>query len=373
MSTSVNGRTTGILVLLTVPLAWGTYTPAVKYLYELQPAVPGFVFSAAYYVVASIVLISLVVWNEDDFAKDLPIRGGLELGLYLFIGNAFQVIGLKTIPSDRAGFIVQLTTVMVPLMQALIYKVAIPLKVAAACLMAFAGVIVMGLDGKEFGTDSFGAIETGDLLIVCAAFFYTLHVVRLSRYVQDSTPLKLAATKAMAEAFLSISLVSIFLGASGVGDSISAAPVVAARDAGVEISTFFSDLQSGLSSGTVTLATMTPAIGAVLWTGLVTCAYTIYAQSFGQSRVSATEANLIYTAQPLFTSLFAFFLLGETLGSAGIGGAILIGSALFVVSSDENTDDTRSLQGNKIPEEAVDSESITVELEEVRPLESVEK
>ncbi len=47
-------RTLGVLVLLTVPLAWGTYTPVVKYMYErTDPAVPGFVFSVGYYLVAA--------------------------------------------------------------------------------------------------------------------------------------------------------------------------------------------------------------------------------------------------------------------------------------------------------------------------------
>ena len=52
-------RALGILVLLSVPLSWGTYGPVVRYLYELQPPVPGFVFSASYYVVASLTLLTL--------------------------------------------------------------------------------------------------------------------------------------------------------------------------------------------------------------------------------------------------------------------------------------------------------------------------
>lgn len=48
---------------------------------------------------------------------------------------------------------------------------------------------------------------------------------------------------------------------------------------------------------------------------------------------SPTSANLIYTAQPLFTSLFAFFLLGETMGAAGLVGGTLIASAVYTVAS----------------------------------------
>lgn len=118
-------RNVGIFVLLTVPLAWGTFEPAVRYVYAIRPAVPGFVFSVAYYLVAASALSALAglsmmrqeenptMSSEDEASatSSLPIRGGLELGTYLFVGNALQVIGLVNTPSDRAAFLLQLTTV----------------------------------------------------------------------------------------------------------------------------------------------------------------------------------------------------------------------------------------------------------------------
>jgi drug/metabolite transporter (DMT)-like permease len=66
-------------------------------------------------------------------------------------------------------------------------------------------------------------------------------------------------------------------------------------------------------------------------------AYTIYAQSFGQSRVPPATANLIYTIQPFFTALVAFLVLGETLGPAGYVGGSLIGAAVLLVIQDEDS------------------------------------
>jgi drug/metabolite transporter (DMT)-like permease len=65
----------------------------------------------------------------------------------------------------------------------------------------------------------------------------------------------------------------------------------------------------------------------------VTCAYTIYAQSYGQRRVSATDANLIYSVQPVFSAFFAWALLGEQLDIFGYIGAFLIGLAVWIVAS----------------------------------------
>lgn len=365
-------RALGILVLLSVPLSWGTYGPVVRYLYELQPPVPGFVFSATYYMVASLSLLTLssiqennsvdtssltgerddTITNiEDEETTRLPIIGGLELGSYLFFANGLQILGLKTVPADRAGFLVQLTTVMVPVVQAALSGnlKSIPMPTWTACLLAFGGVVIMGLDGKEamLLNDSNGGLLSnlssslstftqGDLLIVLAAFVYTLHVVRLGKYAKETTPLKLAACKATTEACLSVGLVSLllFLGDMTGGDASGLLGY--AQHAGREISTFFTTISQGLASGTVPTSALLPAIGATLWTGLVTCAYTIYAQSFGQRRVSPTEANLVYTVQPIFTALFAWGLLGETLGPAGFVGAAFIGSAVYTVAMMSN-------------------------------------
>ena len=72
---------------------------------------------------------------------------------------------------------------------------------------------------------------------------------------------------------------------------------------------------------------------------LVTVAYTIYAQSYGQSRVRPATANLIYTTQPICTAIFAWFLLGESLGPAGYIGGSLIGFAVLLVTAPQ-VDDT---------------------------------
>lgn len=382
---NVDGRALGILVLLTVPLAWGTYTPVVKYMYEkMDPSMPGFVFSAGYYLVAAASLRILsnmqdgskgdavegndqsetiaisnkeVLGDEEDDAS-ITTRGGLELGSYLFIGNGLQVVGLQTVPADRAAFLVQLTTVLVPLISALsVGKLsAVPIQTWIACIIAFTGVIIMGADDGGSSTISIGngseqagasffdlldvnhfasslQISQGDFLIVLAAVAYTMHVVRLGVYAPRTTPLKLATAKATTEACFSVLLV---MGLAFIGISDFSLPEFVSQT-GSEVSVYLKTITSSIMDGGLASnpneSSLGVSIGAILWTGWVTCAYTIYAQSFGQSRVNPTDANLIYTTQPLFSSMFAYVLLGETLGFYGFVGAIFIGSALWLVSN----------------------------------------
>lgn len=63
----------------------------------------------------------------------------------------------------------------------------------------------------------------------------------------------------------------------------------------------------------------------------------IYAQSFGQRYIKPETANLIYTIQPLYTALFAWLLLGETLGPLGYGGGMVVLLAVLLVATEETT------------------------------------
>jgi len=247
------------------------------------------------------------------------------------------------------AFLVQLTTVLVPLLSAISAGTlsAVPLLTWLACIIAFTGVIVMGADGSDNNVDmlSFDSIDMnqvmsslhisqGDFLIVLAAVAYTMHVVRLGEYAPRTIPLKLAASKATTEACLSVLLVIIL---TVIGSTHFPSPEFVSQTAS-SISDYFTTITSAVMEGDILSnqqkeSSLGVSIGAILWTGWVTCAYTIYAQSFGQKRVNPTNSNLIYTTQPLFSSMFAYILLGETLGVFGYVGATLIGIALWLVSS----------------------------------------
>jgi drug/metabolite transporter (DMT)-like permease len=168
---------------------------------------------------------------------------------------------------------------------------------------------------------------------LAAAFMYTIHVVRLGQFAMETAPLMLAAFKATTEAVLSCAFVALCLWSTGSDSFWSAEWLAIVQGTGHEIISFTSAMTAGISSGDIQMSALLPAAGATLWTGWVTCAYTIYAQSFGQSRVSPTEANLIYSFQPVFTALFAWVLLGETLGPAGYLGGGLIGSAVYIAAT----------------------------------------
>lgn len=363
-------RQRGLVVLLTVPFAWGTFEPAVRYVYAMDPPLNSNVFSLAYYAVAASALLTAAAltagsrrraaatFDSSTTTVDWPWAGGFELGTYLFVGNALQIFGLKTVPADRAAFLLQLTTIFVPLLSAALNRswTTISVRTWLACGVALAGVGVMGLDGSEAttttaaavttgGVDSSTAIQnvlsnfgTGDALIVAAAVSYTFHCLRLEGYAKQTSAVQLAASKATTEtAWSALAMLGLVWYSQG-GDEHIAATNGASDDGsfGSFLQTSGQDITSFVSTfdqtyGSMPMSVWLPAALAVLWTGLVTVAYTIYAQSYGQRRVQPVTANLIYTVQPLCTAVLAWILLGERLGTAGYVGGLLIGSAVLLV------------------------------------------
>lgn len=317
-------------------------------MYQIQPDIPPFLFSLAYYLVATIPLCLLALTERkdksfpDSTSGMLPILGGLELGTYLFVGNALQVVGLKTVPSDRAAFLLQLTAIFVPLVQSIIAKnlFAIPVKTWAACLIALLGVVLIGADGTNDVSLSSLSLETiqfspGDTYIMLGALFYTFHCIRLEGYAQKiPSAVALAAAKASTETLWSTMVVVACLVAAQ-SDHLDFPLFDSLQTAGKDLLQYQESLKASFVDVEVELHLKLAT--ALLWTGIVPIAYTITAQTYGQSRVPPATANLIYTIQPFFTALIAFLLLGETLGVAGYVGGALIGSAvLLVVVGDEN-------------------------------------
>lgn len=368
-------------MLLSVPLVWGTYAPAVRYLYEQPVPMPGLVFSAVYYVIAlaSLAIVSSIAASqtEDAAATAPPWRAGAELGGYLYLGNFFQVLGLQWTTADRAAFIVQLTTIFVPVLEATLLRrpetPPLPSRTWYACALAAAGVGIISADGAGVnlatavgealhqlpglaaggvaahhedaaalvaaseaavgvspGSASSLALR-GDALVAVSAVLYSFHVLRLGALAPESAPLELAKSKAAFETAYAGATLLLLLAAppllravSGVSEDWLPSHFTPAGD----VQRF-----AQAAGGGEVLGVEWAALGwAALWCGTMTCAYTIWAQSYGQRDVRPAEANLVYTSQPIFSACFAAALLGETMTpQALVGSGVIVAAVLLSI------------------------------------------
>ena len=246
-----------------------------------------------------------------------------------------------------------MTTVLVPLVSALFARnlKAVDGTTWFACGLAFAGIVTMNVDPTQDSELSIlSSFLRGEGLVICSALMYSLNVIRISDYAGKTDPLKLTAVKATVEAALSWSIVGgmVFL-AGGAPPDISTVPndglIALAETTGEGIVEFFGAFAARISEGTLSVAFFSKLLGATTWVGLMGTAFVVAAQSYGQRLVKPSDANLIYSLQPIFTAMFASLLLGEQLDSKGmLGGGIILAAVLMVASKnigDDNSEEVR--------------------------------
>ncbi|WP_238846256.1 DMT family transporter [Nostoc edaphicum] len=213
----------------------------------------------------------------------LLFRDGTVLGLLLFFFLAIETVALKTIPANRAAFIGSLNALIVPLLGWLSGQ-RVLLRSFLAAGVAVIGIGVMFWEGGELGI--------GDLLMFVDAFVYAAYILFLERVASRHPTLTLTSVQ-----LLFIALVGILWNNTQILNEFEA---------------------------------IRQHWGAIVYLGLLATAAVIWLQTLAQQWVSSDETALLYTLEPLFATIFSFWLLGEHLGIRGFIGAILVLVALFL-------------------------------------------
>ena len=101
-----------------------------------------------------------------------------------------------------------------------------------------------------------------------------------------------------------------------------------------------------------------PAIlAALVWTGVVTTAFTVWLETLALGRLSAAETTMLFSTEPVWGSAFATVVMGETFGPKGyLGGAMILFACLyssggldFILGGRRHAEGASSQQTNPIP------------------------
>lgn len=357
-ATVTNVPPTNLNALLLVPVVWGSYSPVVKSIYNNVDLIPPpvLVFNLSSYLVSlsTLLLVSIITTKfgeelqqkEDQELTGNEARIGAELGMYLFIGSTLQVFGIQQVSAMKAAVLVQCTTIVVPLLESLLTSTKLSTNIWSACLIALFGILLISIDDplglvsrylSDGSFDPSTAFEKADLFILGATLFYSMHVVRLSRFASETKPLRLARFKSGTELLACTITVAVALlvsaGAGASGEGGANGGLVGSF--GVEIRQYLTSLEalpSVYSQGPLALG--------VIWNGALATALTTYLQTVGQRSVSATTANVIYSSQPIWASLFSFFFLGERVTPTNAAGAGLLCVAVFLAATSSASSET---------------------------------
>lgn len=342
--------------LLSVPLLWATYNPAMRFIYA-SDAPPSPAELTAVRMLIALVPFSLVLLSvaRDEASRQndgqpsssdgaperdvlLLARAGAELGFLNAAGTAFQAFGLERTSATRAGFLLSTINVLVPLGAAATGQKVTP-KVFLGVALASVGVYVSETSGLEnpFASDAssrdavvaaaaaasdldFGA---GDACCLAAAALYSAFTVRLGTYAARLDAAELSAAKALAMTALCVAWWGFERAAGASADGSPASVSV---------------LWSGASSGLLG-ASAVAVWGAVAYSALAPGALANVLQTRGQSAVPAAEAQLIFATTPVFNAAAAAAALGETATTNTlVGGAVILAASLapFLADPDED-------------------------------------
>lgn len=91
---------------------------------------------------------------------------------------------------------------------------------------------------------------------------------------------------------------------------------------------FIEDLPS--SEQFVEWFTSVDIVVALVWTGIMTTALTVYFETIAMRTISASETALVMSSEPLWAAVFAWALVGEILGFLGfVGGLFIVGACML--------------------------------------------
>lgn len=319
----------GALMLTT--LIWGSTFVIAKDILERWPPIA---YITVRFIAASVVLVLL--FPRLSLRARLPEwKAGAILGLLMGCGFALQAVGQVYTTPSKSAFVTGLTTPLVPFVALLILRVRPNLEnLIGVTLASIGGMLILAPQGSE-------PMNTGDLLTLCATTLFAAHITLMSAYARQIDVRQLTVLQISSAAILFI-IVWLMLQASALLIPQSALPGFIERE-------------------TLSLVWTERVVWQLLFLAMVATVLTFLLWTWGQARVSATHAAIIFSLEPVFATLFAVAVRGanEWMGRRGnLGAALILGG---VIISEIHLTGRRT--GKAVTEEAEEAQDVSIDEE----------
>lgn len=290
------GKYFGESALLLMTLIWGATFVIVK---ESLNDISSTLFIAFRFAIAAGVLTVIMLVRKNKINRE-SILPGIFLGLLLFLGFVTQTIGLKNTSATKSGFITGSLVVMVPIFQMIIEK-RMPTKGAViGTVLVFFGILFLSSGGSSITTflNELGSnFNFGDGMTLICAMFFAVHVVYIDIISSKNDYWTILIAQLATVSLLSFASAAVFAGASYESIHVSSTKYL---------------------------------LFGLLYTSLLATLFNLGLQTKFQKVVSPTKAGIIYSLEPIFAAMFAFFLLNEKISNFGLAGGVLIFLGLIV-------------------------------------------
>ncbi|OXL81691.1 hypothetical protein BCV73_00365 [Paenibacillus sp. SSG-1] len=281
------------LSLLIVAMMWGCTFLIVQHAVRVLPPLA---FNGIRFLGAAVLLALIITFFYRSQWRDISGKMLLHsclLGLFLFLGYAFQTVGLLYTTTSNAGFITGLSVVFVPFLALLLLKSPISRYTWISALLAAAGLYLLAFAGTAL------TLNKGDFLIFLCAVAFALHVAYTGVFAPRYSALPLAAMQMAVVGLLSLLSSLLF-------EDVGPLAQVADRLLKPE----------------------------VIWALLVsigpTSAFAFWIQTVCQKYTNPSRVAVIFAMEPVFAALTGVTFGGEVLGAAAGLGCICIFAGMIL-------------------------------------------
>ncbi|HEY2931761.1 MAG TPA: DMT family transporter [Acidobacteriota bacterium] len=265
--------------LVVVTLIWGFSFVIVKQ--SLQD-VPAFYFNALRFTVATATFLPFTVGRLKMLGP--MCRPSLALAAFLFAGFAFQTSGLQFTTPSKSALITASSVILVPVFLWLVFRKRSDRSAVAGVIVAFGGLYLLSFPRSGL------QVSPGDVLTAFGAIAWAFHIILIGRY-SPHYPV------------LTLTTLQIFF--AGAAFWITALALHQVRPVSL------------------------PVVPAVLYTGVLATGLSFVLQTWAQRHTSPTRAGLLFTTEPLFAVITAYFWIGERLTlRESLGGALIVAGVL---------------------------------------------
>lgn len=276
------------VLLLLVAVAWGSTFVVVQTAVDETP-VYTFLFWRFFSAAVLMGLISfkqIAAWNKE------VVKAGMLLGLFMFLGYAFQTFALTYTYSSTVGFITGLSVIIVPFGSYLVFKHKASVFSLGGALIAAIGLYFLTLN-SEIG------FSWGEFYAFICAIMFALHIVFTGHLSRKHNVYLLVTLQ-----FFTVALCSLIGGFINEGSIVP--PIVD--------KTF---------------------IDAIAITVIFATIFAFWVQTAMQRFTTAAKTAIIFTMEPVSAGVFGYLFANEILSFSQLCGAglILLGMLLAEIGA----------------------------------------
>jgi drug/metabolite transporter (DMT)-like permease len=256
-------------------------------------------------------------------------RAGAVVGLFFYFGLMLQVLGLATIPASRSGFLTSLTAVFTPLFSALVLRRIPTSNVWIGGLIALMGVsLLTGLIQLShwqlnIASDAMSKWTTGDTLTTLGSVLFTGQLLLVDYYGK-----RLNTTAITPSMFLTVALAA-------------AVTFLCLQHNQIELANGVANQQDSLRMFSDRLFFSPMFLSLFVFLAFFCSVLAFLGMNRYQPHVTAVQASVIYSTEPVFASMAALFL-PSFLGSVSSSFAfpneelsfpLVLGGALVLIAN----------------------------------------